>query len=53
LKFIRIDELTPIIPATQEGEIRRIIVSGQPEQKVRETSQQQQKKPGYNGVLLS
>jgi hypothetical protein len=30
--------LTSIIPATQETEIRRIRVVGQPKQKVRETS---------------
>jgi hypothetical protein len=33
--------LTPVIPATQEVQIRKIIVQGQPRQKVNETPFQQ------------
>jgi hypothetical protein len=43
--FSRAQWLIPAIPGTREVEIRRIVVLGQPGQKVRETSSKQNK-PG-------
>jgi hypothetical protein len=44
--------LTPVIPATQEAEIRRIVVQSQPRQIVHETPSQNQNKTNHKKGLV-